>query len=92
MTDAVFQGMLDNINNQVAAQQADAITALAAQIQAAEQGTETDDQIKADIATATNQLIAQDIAAASPAYIQQLIVNAEIPAPSATIVINIWTY
>ena len=92
MTDADVDSLITNINSMVAAQQAAAITALTAQIKAAEQGTKTDDQIAADITTATNQLIAQTISADTPAVITALVAKAGVPAPTATLTINVWTY
>ena len=88
-----FQAMLDNINSQVAAQPsiAAAIKALTAQITLADAG-ETSDQVAADVTAATAKLIAQTITAASPDYIAKLIANAGVPAPSATLIINVWTY
>lgn len=93
MNDAAFQAMLDNINSQVAAQPsiAAAIKALTAQITLADAG-ETSDQVAADVTAATAKLIAQTITAASPDYIAKLIANAGVPAPSATLIISIWTY
>ena len=92
MTDDGFQAMLDNINGQVAAQPsiAAAIKALTAQVTSANTG-ETSEQITADVTAATNKLIAQTIAAASPDYIAKLIAKAGVPAPSATLIINVWT-
>jgi hypothetical protein len=92
MTDDQVQAEIASINGFVTTQQADAIAALTAQIQTANAGTLTPDQINDLVTKAVNDLIAQTIKSATPAQLAMLITRAGIPSPTAVITINVWTY
>jgi hypothetical protein len=92
MSDADVQSLIANINSVVAGQQAAAIAALTAQIQTANAATLTPDQISALVKKATDDLVAQTIKNATSAELAMLITRAGVPAPTAVITINVWTY
>ena len=92
MTDDQVQSEITTINGFVTAQQQTAIDALTLQIQTANAATLTPDQISALVQKATDDLIAQTIKNATPAQLAMLITRAGVPAPTAVITINVWTY
>jgi hypothetical protein len=92
MTGADIQTEIDGINTKIAAEIKDQIAALAAQIQADNAGTLTQDQINTLIKTETARLVATTLAAKTADEVKALVEQANIATPSATITINIWTY
>jgi hypothetical protein len=91
-TDDQVQAEISTINGFVTTQQQAAITALTAQIQAANAATLTPDQISALVTSAVNDLIAQTIKNSTVAQLAMLITRAGVPSPTAVITINVWTY
>lgn len=92
MTAADIQGLIDGINNKIAAEIQDQISALTAQIQTDNVDTLTQAQIDALIKTETAGLVAKTLAAKTADEIKVMVDEASIKRPSAVIVINIWTY
>jgi hypothetical protein len=92
MTAADIQGLIDGINNKIAAEIQDQISALTAQIQTDNTDTLTQEQIDALIKTETAGLVAKTLAAKTADEIKVMVDEASIKRPSAVIVINIWTY
>lgn len=91
MTDDQVQALIANIDSMVEAQQATAITTLTQQIQAANIGTLTPDQINDLVTKAVNDLVAQTLKSDTPAQLAMLLTRANIPTPAAVININIWS-
>ena len=91
MTAADVQAEIDDINTKITAGLTDAIAALTAQIQTANAGILTSDQITALIQTQTAQLVATTLAAQTPDQIKALVAQENIATPTATITINVWT-
>lgn len=92
MTDDQVKSLIQNIDNIIIAQQQTQIGALTAQIQAANAGTLTSDQINDLVTQAVSDLVAQTLKSATPAQLAMLITRAGIPSPTAVITINIWSY
>lgn len=92
MTNDQVQALIQSIDNMIIAQQQTQITALTAQIQAANAGTLTSDQINALVTQAVNDLVAQTLKSATTAQLAMLITRAGVPSPTAVITINIWSY
>jgi hypothetical protein len=92
MTDDQVGVLIASINSMIEAQQQAAITTLTAQIQAANVGTLTPDQINDLVTKAVNDLVAQTLKSATAAQLAMLITRAGVPTPTAEITINVWTY
>jgi hypothetical protein len=92
MTAADIQAEIDGINNKIASELKDAITALTVQIQTDNADTLTQDQIASLIKTETDKLVAETLKAKSADEVKALVEQAGIESPSATITINVWTY
>lgn len=91
MTAADVQAEIDDINTKITAGLTDAIAALTAQIQTANAGILTSDQIAVLVKTATTQLVATTLAAQTPDQIKALVAQENIATPTTTITINVWT-
>ena len=92
MTAADIQGLIDGINNKIAAEIQDQISALTAQIQTDNTDTLTQEQIDALIKTETAGLVAKTLTAKTADEIKVMVDEASIKRPSAVITIVIWTY
>jgi hypothetical protein len=92
MTVVDIQSLIDSINNKIAAEMQDEISALTAQIQADNVDTLTQEQIDALTKTETAGLVAKTLAAKTADEIKVMVDEASIQRPSAVIIIIIWTY
>ena len=92
MTAADIQGLIDGINNKIASEIQDQISALTAQIQTDNVDTLTQAQIDALIKTETAGLVAKTLTAKTADEIKVMVDEASIKRPSAVITIVIWTY